>query len=41
MTDIYFKEKRKLLKPNLKVIGFISDFLKIQYLIHLSLADAE
>jgi O-methyltransferase involved in polyketide biosynthesis len=37
-TYFYFKEKGKYLKLRIKFVGFISDFLKIQYMIHLGVA---
>jgi O-methyltransferase involved in polyketide biosynthesis len=37
-TYYYFKEKGKYLTPRIKLIGFISDSLKIQYMIRLGLA---
>lgn len=37
-TYYYFKEKASYLKPKIRLIGFISDFLKVQYMIHLELA---
>jgi O-methyltransferase involved in polyketide biosynthesis len=37
-TYYYFKENGKYLRPRVRLIGFISDFLHIQYMVHLGFA---
>jgi O-methyltransferase involved in polyketide biosynthesis len=34
----YFKEKGRFLRPRIRLFGFISDLLNVQYMVHLGLA---
>ena len=39
ILKLYYYFKRKDIKLNIRMIGLISDWMKIQYMIHLRLGD--